>query len=237
MTLHGTKDALSRELRMALDAFDAGSSPAGIAATHWLKTQALDSSLTSRTRLLVGAGRIAGFYALASAHVTLSQSDRRRLGRLRHESRPRLSHGLPRTSKRTSVARPCCFTPPPLLDRWPRCRRPRCSWLIPSTGRPRSCGASALGSGRRPSLRNVNGYGSRCRQANRCVLADRGRRDRYRPRPGTIARAGLRKLPRTRQHPRRRLSRLCGLSLGALFFDRASKLFLPSHPGVHRREA
>jgi len=68
------------ELRAALDAFDAGERPAAVAAGSWLKTQALDSHQTSRTRLLVAEHRVAGFYSLASAQVALSQRDRRRLG-------------------------------------------------------------------------------------------------------------------------------------------------------------
>jgi hypothetical protein len=67
------------ELRVALDAFDAGARPAAVAAGSWLKTQALDSYQTSRTRLLVAEHRVAGFYSLASAQVALSQRDRRRL--------------------------------------------------------------------------------------------------------------------------------------------------------------
>lgn len=68
------------ELIEALDAFDAGERPAAVAAGSWLKTQALDSYETSRTRLLVAEHRVAGFYSLASAQVALSQRDRRRLG-------------------------------------------------------------------------------------------------------------------------------------------------------------
>lgn len=68
------------ELRSVLAAFDAGKRPAAGAAADWLKTEALRSFQTARTRLLVAEGRVAGFYSLASAHVVLNQRDRRRIG-------------------------------------------------------------------------------------------------------------------------------------------------------------
>jgi hypothetical protein len=79
ITLPRADAEVPAELRVGLDAFDAGERPAGVAATAWLKTQAVGSHQTSRTRLLVAAGRVDGFYSLASAQVELSQRDRRRI--------------------------------------------------------------------------------------------------------------------------------------------------------------
>ncbi|MGO9248904.1 MAG: hypothetical protein ACLP7W_09985, partial [Solirubrobacteraceae bacterium] len=78
ITLPGSQEELPGELRAALDAFDAGKRPAAVAAREWLRTQAVDSYQTSRTRLLLAERRIAGFYSLAAAQVELRQSDRRR---------------------------------------------------------------------------------------------------------------------------------------------------------------
>jgi len=61
------------ELRAAMDVFEAGDRPAGRAAAEWLKNEAFASYQTSRTRLLVAEGGVAGFYSLASAHVVLKQ--------------------------------------------------------------------------------------------------------------------------------------------------------------------
>jgi hypothetical protein len=80
VTLPGPQEELPAELRTALDAFDAGERPAAVAAREWLRTQAVDSYETSRTRLLIAERRIAGFYSLAAAQVELRQSDRRRAG-------------------------------------------------------------------------------------------------------------------------------------------------------------
>ena len=72
---------MPRELRSALDAFEAaGDHPASVAASEWLKNEALHAHQTSRTRLLVAQHRVAGFYSLASAQVALNQRDRGRLG-------------------------------------------------------------------------------------------------------------------------------------------------------------
>jgi hypothetical protein len=80
VTLPTGEAGVPKELRGALDAFDAGERPAAAAAGTWLRTQALDAHQTSRTRLLIADRRIAGFYSLASAQVELSQRDRRRVG-------------------------------------------------------------------------------------------------------------------------------------------------------------
>jgi hypothetical protein len=68
------------ELGAVLDDFDAGDRPAAVAAGAWLRGEAFGSHSTSRTRLLIADQRLAGFYALASAQVELSQRDRGRLG-------------------------------------------------------------------------------------------------------------------------------------------------------------
>jgi hypothetical protein len=70
---------IPEDLAHALQAFDAGDRGAAVAASEWLRTRARVEHRTSRTRLLIAEGRIAGFYSLASAHVQLSQRDRKRL--------------------------------------------------------------------------------------------------------------------------------------------------------------
>lgn len=80
VTLPTSSDRLTAELRSAIEEFDAGDHDAAIAATRWLHTEAIPSHRTSRTRLLLTDGRVAGFYSLASAQVELSQRDRRRVG-------------------------------------------------------------------------------------------------------------------------------------------------------------
>ncbi len=79
VTLPPRESEVPNELRGALDAFDAGERLAALAATTWLRTEALASYQTSRTRLLIARSRVAGFYSLASAQVELSQRDRRRV--------------------------------------------------------------------------------------------------------------------------------------------------------------
>jgi hypothetical protein len=80
VTLRSRENEVPNELQGALDAFDAGERPAALAAGRWLRTEALASHQTSRTRLLIADHRVAGFYSLASAQVELSQRDRRRVG-------------------------------------------------------------------------------------------------------------------------------------------------------------
>ncbi len=80
ITLPPREEELPAGLRLALDDFDAGGRAAAQAAGAWLQTQAVAEHRTSRTRLLVAAGRVAGFYSLASAQVELNQRDRRRAG-------------------------------------------------------------------------------------------------------------------------------------------------------------
>jgi hypothetical protein len=78
ITLPSRNEELPGELRRALDEFDAGERAAARAAGTWLRTQAVAVHRTSRTRLLIAGGRVAGFYSLASAQVELSQRDRLR---------------------------------------------------------------------------------------------------------------------------------------------------------------
>jgi hypothetical protein len=80
ITLPSQDGELSSELRRAIDDFDAGERAAARAASSWLRTQAVAAHRTSRTRLLIAGGRVAGFYSLASAQVELSQRERRRAG-------------------------------------------------------------------------------------------------------------------------------------------------------------
>ena len=80
ITLPGPQEKPPGELRAALDDFDAGKRAAALAAREWLRTQAVDSYQTSRTRLLIAEHRVAGFYSLAAAQVELRQRDRRRAG-------------------------------------------------------------------------------------------------------------------------------------------------------------
>jgi hypothetical protein len=80
LTLPSGSAQATDELRALLDDFDAGDRPAAIAASIWLRTEALSSHATSRTRLLIADQGLAGFYSLASAQVELSQRDRGRLG-------------------------------------------------------------------------------------------------------------------------------------------------------------
>jgi hypothetical protein len=80
ITLPSRDEELPGESRWALDDFDAGERAAAHAAGTWLRTRAVADHQTSRTRLLIAGGRVAGFYSLASAQVELSQRDRRRAG-------------------------------------------------------------------------------------------------------------------------------------------------------------
>lgn len=79
ITLPSRDEELPGELRLALVDFDAGERAAAKAAGNWLRTQGVAAHQTSRTRLLIADGRVAGFYSLASAQVELSQRDRRRI--------------------------------------------------------------------------------------------------------------------------------------------------------------
>jgi hypothetical protein len=80
ITLPSRDEELPSELQFALDGFEAGDRAAARAAGAWLRTQAVAAHQTSRTRLLIAGGRVAGFYSLAAAQVELSQRDRRHAG-------------------------------------------------------------------------------------------------------------------------------------------------------------
>lgn len=80
VTLPPRGEELPSELLLAFDDFDAGERAAAQAAGAWLRTRAVAAHQTSRTRLLIAAGRVEGFYSLASAQVELSEHDRRRVG-------------------------------------------------------------------------------------------------------------------------------------------------------------
>lgn len=77
ITLPPASAEIPDTLRTALGSFDAGTRPAGQAASAWLRDQALRAHPISRTRLLVAEGKIMGYYSLASAQVELRQSHRR----------------------------------------------------------------------------------------------------------------------------------------------------------------
>lgn len=78
VTLPPNGAGLSEGLAGAINEFDAGTRPAARSATAWLRNHALASHRTTRTRLLLSAGRVEGFYSLASSQVELSQRDRLR---------------------------------------------------------------------------------------------------------------------------------------------------------------
>jgi hypothetical protein len=59
--------------------FESKDTEAGLAATDWLKHHALPNHPSTVTRLVVSDGRVAGFYALCSAEVTLTQRHRKEL--------------------------------------------------------------------------------------------------------------------------------------------------------------
>lgn len=80
VTLPPRGEELPSELLLAFDDFDAGERAAAQAAGAWLRTRAVAAHQTSRTRLLIAAGHVEGFYSLASAQVELSEHDRRRVG-------------------------------------------------------------------------------------------------------------------------------------------------------------
>jgi hypothetical protein len=80
ITLPRTAADVPALLRAAIDEFDAGERVAARAAAAWLKTKALHTYDTSRTRLLIAEHGVAGFYSLASAQVELRAKQRRALG-------------------------------------------------------------------------------------------------------------------------------------------------------------
>lgn len=78
VTLPPTELEVSDAFALALEQFDAGSTPAGEAATEWLKRSALAEYQLSRTALYIANGAIAGYYSLASSTIELSQRERKK---------------------------------------------------------------------------------------------------------------------------------------------------------------
>jgi hypothetical protein len=79
VTLPGIDLEPSDRLRDALDRFDAGPTPAGAAATAWLRDHALSQHQMSRTRLCIADGRICGYYSLCNSTFEISSRKRRQL--------------------------------------------------------------------------------------------------------------------------------------------------------------
>ncbi|MDQ4041472.1 MAG: hypothetical protein M3141_06950 [Actinomycetota bacterium] len=75
----GTYEA-EKALRDAVASFDAGSTPAGRAATAWLTNDAVKSYPSVVTRLVLVEGRIAGYVAVTPGEVELSGNHRKKLG-------------------------------------------------------------------------------------------------------------------------------------------------------------
>src|SRR4051812_7361983 len=70
-----------KALRQAMSAFEARNTPAGVAATKWLKGQAADSHPSVVTRLVMtDDGKIAGFVAVTPGEVELNGKHRQKLG-------------------------------------------------------------------------------------------------------------------------------------------------------------
>lgn len=65
----------------AVEEFESLDTPAGQAATVWLKEHALPNHPSTITYLLVLGGRIEGYFALASSSVELTQRHRKQLKR------------------------------------------------------------------------------------------------------------------------------------------------------------
>jgi uncharacterized lipoprotein YmbA len=61
LTLPSKQEEVPDQLRLALDNFDAGERAAARAACTWLRTEAVAAHQTSRTRLLIADGLVAGF--------------------------------------------------------------------------------------------------------------------------------------------------------------------------------
>lgn len=71
---------VSSELINAMNKFESLDSPAGNAATKFLKDEAIVNSVMSRTHLLVADQRVEGFISLCSGSVRLSERSIRSLG-------------------------------------------------------------------------------------------------------------------------------------------------------------
>jgi hypothetical protein len=62
-----------------VEAFQSIDTPAGHAATRWLREEALPNHPSTVTYVLVSERRVEGYFALASSSVTLTQRHRRQL--------------------------------------------------------------------------------------------------------------------------------------------------------------
>ena len=82
ITLPGSDLDPSSRFRGALDQFDAGPTPAGVAASAWLRDRALTQHEISRTRLYIAGGRISGYYSLCNSSFEISSRKRRSLLRV-----------------------------------------------------------------------------------------------------------------------------------------------------------
>ncbi len=71
---------VSKAVQQALDEFQSVDNAAGRDAARWLQQCALPEYETSRTTLLLGHGRIAGFHSLASQHVEMDSDERGLIG-------------------------------------------------------------------------------------------------------------------------------------------------------------
>jgi hypothetical protein len=78
VTLPPVDIEVSEAFKRALDQFDAGPKPAGVAATEWLHQCAVTQYELSRTTLYIANGAIAGYYSLCNSTVEISQSHRKK---------------------------------------------------------------------------------------------------------------------------------------------------------------
>lgn len=186
VTLPGPQEELPNELRAALDEFDSGERPAALAAREWLRTQAVDSYETSRTRLLIAEQRIAGFYSLAASQVEFRQSDRRRAGFDPVRVPAALVTWIAKDKRAEIDGKLLLLHAAGTAVGPPSCRRRPCSSSTHSTSRSRRCGASASAFERRPKSASPSGSGCRSkRPASGCDPAARARRGRRQPPRGT----------------------------------------------------
>lgn len=78
--LPGVEITATPTVRAALDGFRTYGVSAGDDAAAWLRDSALREHRTSRTVLVLGSGRICGYYALASSVVTMDEQQRSAVG-------------------------------------------------------------------------------------------------------------------------------------------------------------
>jgi hypothetical protein len=78
-TPENAEDAVYADIARGVEEFESLESPAGEAATAWLKEDALPNHPSTITYLLALDGRIEGYFALASSSLELTQSHRKQL--------------------------------------------------------------------------------------------------------------------------------------------------------------